>query len=167
MKTWTPWPQQGLPFTLFRMDSRNTPRLQAGMVGFGMIFDETYRPFFEAAASLPLFSPSTGPVSIKLTAAASRTGARAEKYLTDPANRLGSFKNFSGAESVANLLAADIDAVCIATPDDRHFEPARAALKARKHILIEKPSVLTLQDLDELTAIAAQNQVLAKVVYHK
>ena len=30
------------------------------MVGFGMIFDETYRPFFEAAASVPLYSLATG-----------------------------------------------------------------------------------------------------------
>jgi D-galacturonate reductase len=149
------------------MDNRNSPHLQAGMVGLGMIFDETYRPFFEAAASMPLFSPATGPVSVRLAAAASRTGTRAEKYLNDPVSRLGSFKNFSGAEAITELLAADVDAICIATPDDRHFEPAKAALKARKHILIEKPSVLTLQQLDELTLLAAQNQVLAKVVYHK
>ncbi|HEV3384218.1 MAG TPA: Gfo/Idh/MocA family oxidoreductase, partial [Gemmata sp.] len=68
---------------------------------------------------------------------------------------------------VRHLLATDIGAVCIATPDDRHFEPAKAALNARKHLLIEKPSVLTLQQLDELVDLAEKNEVLAKVVYHK
>jgi len=31
------------------MNSQNPrPQLRAGMVGMGMIFDETYRPFFES-----------------------------------------------------------------------------------------------------------------------
>jgi predicted dehydrogenase len=60
-----------------------------------------------------------------------------------------------------------VDAVCIATPDDRHFDAARKALRAGKHVLIEKPSVLRLEELDELDALAHRNGVLAKVVYHK
>jgi len=60
-----------------------------------------------------------------------------------------------------------VDALCVATPDDRHFAPARAALAAGKHVLIEKPSVLTLEELDELDALARGRGVLAKVVYHK
>jgi D-galacturonate reductase len=152
------------------MDNRDAaafPRLRAGMVGLGMIFDDTYRPFFETVASMPLFTPATGPVAVVLAAAASRTGSRAERYLSDPASRLGAFQNFAGSDAVGRLLASDVDAICIATPDDRHFEPAKAALKAKKHVLIEKPSVLTLQQLDELVELASQNQVLAKVVYHK
>src|SRR5262249_44685087 len=43
----------------------------------------------------------------------------------------------------------------------------RKALAAGKHVLIEKPSVLELSQLDELTALAERNQVLARVVYHK
>ena len=62
---------------------------------------------------------------------------------------------------------APVDFVCIATPDNRHFAAARAALEAGKHVLIEKPSVLTLAELDELVAIARRKKVLAKVVYHK
>lgn len=142
-------------------------QLNAGMVGFGMIFDETYRPFFEFVATVPLFAAATGPVTVRLAAAASRTGTRAAKYLTDPGSRLGSFKNFSGPDAVERLLSATVDAVCVATPDDRHFESAKAALTAKKHVLIEKPSVLSIQQLDELTQLAAKNEVLAKVVYHK
>ena len=40
-------------------------------------------------------------------------------------------------------------------------------LAAGVHVLIEKPSVLTLSQLDELTALARKHKVLAKVVYHK
>src|SRR5262245_64076159 len=36
-----------------------------------------------------------------------------------------------------------------------------------RSVIIEKPSVLRLQQLDELVALAQEKNVLAKVVYHK
>jgi predicted dehydrogenase len=137
------------------------------MVGFGMIFDETYRPVFETRAADPLFHTATGPVRVLLSAVASRTGARAARYLaTEPGSRFP-VANFAGPSAVEQLLGAGVDAVCVATPDDRHFAAARTALAAGKHVLIEKPSVLSLSQLDELAALAADRGVLAKVVYHK
>ena len=143
------------------------PVLKAGMVGFGMIFDDTYRPFFEAALSRPLYSPITGPVSVLLTDAASRTGTRATRYLQSAPSTLAACRNHHGPDAVADLLAANPDAVCIATPDNRHYDPALAALRSRKHVLIEKPSVLELAQLDQLVRVAEAQGVLAKVVYHK
>jgi D-galacturonate reductase len=137
------------------------PAVRFGAVGFGMIFDETYRPAFEAVAHA-----DAGPVRVRLAAVASRTGVRAARFLAH-AGSLPAFANFAGPNAVAQLLDSGVDAVCVATPDDRHFEPARAALSAGKHVLIEKPSVLSLAELDELTALAERNGVLAKVVYHK
>src|SRR5436305_1249716 len=101
------------------------PRISAAMVGFGMIFDETYRPFFEAAVRSPLFQAATGPVDISLAAVASRTGARAARYLASSAGRVPPFRNFAGPDATAQLLSSGVDAVCVATPDDRHFEAAR------------------------------------------
>src|SRR5205085_7670880 len=63
--------------------------------------------------------------------------------------------------------SADLDFVCVATPDNRHFDAAKAVLAAGKHLLVEKPSVLSLAELDELDRLARQKNVLAKVVYHK
>jgi predicted dehydrogenase len=40
-------------------------------------------------------------------------------------------------------------------------------LTAGKHLLVEKPSVLSLAELDELDRLARHHRVLAKVVYHK
>jgi predicted dehydrogenase len=137
------------------------------MVGLGMIFDETYRPFFEVVRREPLYSPDTGPVAVALAAAASRTGSRGARYLHAADPPLGRFDNFSGADALARVLAAGVQAVCIATPDDRHFAAARDALSAGKHVLIEKPSVLALSELDDLVALADRHGVLAKVVYHK
>jgi D-galacturonate reductase len=142
-------------------------RLRAGMVGLGMIFDETYRPMFEAVHRDGLFQRATGLVEVGLTAVASRTGSRAERYQRQLANTLPPFRSYSGNDAVSQLVASGVDVVCIATPDDRHFEPARLALAAGKHVLIEKPSVLTLQELDELQRLADANGVLAKIVYHK
>jgi D-galacturonate reductase len=141
--------------------------LRAGMVGMGMIFDETYRPFFEGLHGRGLFGPSFGICEVPLTAVASRTGSRAETYRKAAAGRVADFQSFVEPGSIDQLLAADVDFVCVATPDDRHFAAARAVLLAGKHLLVEKPSVLSLAELDELDRLARERGVLAKVVYHK
>jgi predicted dehydrogenase len=65
------------------------------------------------------------------------------------------------------MLDSGVDFACVATPDDRHFDAAKKVLEAGTHLLVEKPSVLKLAELDELVELARRNQVLAKVVYHK
>ncbi len=137
------------------------------MVGMGMIFDETYRPFFETAHRRPLYDPAFGVCNVPLVAAATRTGSRAEAYRGLAAADGMAFESFHGDRAVDELLRSNVDAVCVATPDDRHFAAAKAALRAGKHVFIEKPSVLHLAELDELDALARENGVLAKVVYHK
>jgi predicted dehydrogenase len=137
------------------------------MVGLGMIFDETYRPFFEQVRRTGLYDRSTGLVEVELAAVASRTGSRAERYRRETGDRIGPFRSFQEPDAVGQLLKHGVDAVCIASPDDRHFPAAKAAIQAGRHVLIEKPSVLRLQELDELIALANRQGVLAKVVYHK
>src|SRR5947208_642446 len=142
-------------------------RIRAGMVGLGMIFDETYAPLFEELRAEDLYRRDTGPVAVDLAAVASLTGKRAESYRRRAGQRIGPFASFHGPDALDQLLAHGVDVVCVATPDDRHFDAARRALEAGKHVLIEKPSVLDLAELDQLTALADSAGVLAKVVYHK
>lgn len=54
------------------------------------------------------------------------------------------------------LVASDrIDAVMVSTtPEPLHYSMAKAALEAGKHVLLEKPMALTLDEADELIAIA-------------
>ena len=137
------------------------------MIGFGMIFDETYRPVFEQQNPVPFLANNHRSFGIQLSAVATRTGARTARYLASENGQRLRFENFFGPNAVTQLLASDVDAVCVATPDDRHFAAASDALRAQKHVLIEKPSVLSLTELDEITRLAAENSVLAKVVYHK
>jgi predicted dehydrogenase len=142
-------------------------RLRGGMVGTGMIFDETYRPFFENAFRDGLYDRRFGVLEVDLAAVASRTGSRAEAYRDVSQGKIGEFTSFVEPDSIGQLLGVDLDFVCVATPDDRHFAAAKAALEAGKHMLVEKPSVLSLAELDELERIARDKGVLAKVVYHK
>ncbi|MCW2852664.1 MAG: oxidoreductase [Nocardioides sp.] len=49
----------------------------------------------------------------------------------------------------------DIDAVMVsATPENLHHPMAKAALEAGKHVLLEKPMALTLDEADELIGLA-------------
>jgi len=48
----------------------------------------------------------------------------------------------------------EIDAVVIATPTASHFELAREALQADKHVLVEKPMTATEREARELCALA-------------
>lgn len=132
-----------------------------------MIFDETYRHVFEKYESVLFRLAWSLPTRLSLAGVATRTGSRADRYRQQAQGDCANFKSFVGGNAVEELIASHVDAVCVATPDDRHFEPARDALRAGKHVLIEKPSVLTLSELDELIALADRNGVLAKVVYHK
>jgi predicted dehydrogenase len=141
--------------------------LRAGMVGMGMIFDETYRPFFEQAHGSGIYDPHFGLCQVELAGVASRTGSRAEAFRKAAGNKISQFASFKEPDSIGQLLKHGVDFVCVATPDDRHFSAAKAALQAGKHVLIEKPSVLSLAELDELDKLACEKNVLAKIVYHK
>jgi len=139
------------------------------MVGMGMIFDETYRPFFERAFREGLHERTFGDIDVKLSAVATRTGKRAAVYREQaiPAGAIDDFDSYDGDDAIERMLNGGVDFACVATPDDRHFEAARAILASGTHLLVEKPSVLSLHQLDELVSLARQQNVLAKVVYHK
>lgn len=143
------------------------PTLRAGMIGMGMIFDETYRPFFERAHREGVYDRRFGDVSVPLVAVASRTGKRAKAYLKAAGDKISRFESFQGDKAIDQMLKAGVDFACVATPDNRHFEASKKILEAGCHLLVEKPSVLSLDELDELVALAKKKQLLAKVVYHK
>jgi predicted dehydrogenase len=53
-----------------------------------------------------------------------------------------------------DLLVAPVDAVVIATPIATHFELARRALEAGKHVLVEKPLAACVAEAEELRRLA-------------
>jgi len=66
--------------------------------------------------------------------------------------------------SAAELCARpDVDAVVIATPVDRHFELGMAALRAGKHVLVEKPMASTSDEASRLIDEAAARRLVLMV----
>ena len=62
-------------------------------------------------------------------------------------------------EDAAALIAdPEVDAIAIATPIFTHYELAKRALEAGKHVLVEKPLTPSVAQAEELAALAAKQQ---------
>lgn len=110
--------------------------LKVGVVGLGRAF----------TIMLPTF---TGDARVQLVAAADPRADARERFT----------KEFGGpAYATADELAADpqVEAVYIATPHQHHADNARAAAAHGKHVLVEKPMALTLEDCQAMNAAARE-----------
>lgn len=58
---------------------------------------------------------------------------------------------------------AELDAVVIATPVAHHFDLARKALEAGKHVLIEKPMARSVEECETLCDLAARRKLTLMV----
>jgi predicted dehydrogenase len=76
----------------------------------------------------------------------------------DPGALQAAAKSVRGLETAGDvgiaLGRADIDAVIVATPAAQHYAQAKAALEAGKHVFVEKPLALTVEQAEELVALA-------------
>jgi len=63
----------------------------------------------------------------------------------------------------AEALLSEADAVSIVTPTTWHYELAMQALGAGKHVFIEKPMTTTLEEADELLALAKKKQLKIQI----
>lgn len=74
-------------------------------------------------------------------------------------------KNYS-----SDLKAVDwfeeIDAVVIGTPPHEHYEIVKAALMAGKHVLVEKPMMMSVKECDELIALAKKKKRIFYVMHN-
>jgi predicted dehydrogenase len=61
------------------------------------------------------------------------------------------------------LNGADLDAVVVATPVRFHYEMAMAALRAGKHVFIEKPMARTEAEAEEIVALAEREGLVVMV----
>lgn len=79
----------------------------------------------------------------KLVACFDTRGPAAEKFATD-------FKCKAYTDLKAMLADPKVSIVTIATPSGAHMEPAVAAAKAGKHVIVEKPLEITLKRCDAI-----------------
>lgn len=120
-------------------------KLRLGLVGLGT----AGRSVAEAARKSPGWSFTAG--------ADVRPEAR-DRYQTQYGIRV-----FESASQLSDWQGVDV--VYVATPNFLHAEHAVAALKARKHVIVEKPMALTLEECDAMIAAAAQNRVMLMVAH--
>ena len=96
-----------------------------------------------------------------LVAFFSRTSARAEELVA----KFGARKAYSDLDA---LLADDeIEAVYIASPQQRHCAETVAAARAGKHVLCEKPMAVTLEECRRMVAACAESGVALAIAYYR
>lgn len=104
--------------------------ITVGVVGIGKIATDQHIPVLRRSAEF------------RLVAAASRH------------HRVDGIANFASLEDMLREAAPDAIAVC--TPPQTHFDQARIALEAGKHVLLEKPPCRSTSELDILERLAAE-----------
>lgn len=65
------------------------------------------------------------------------------------------------------FIQSNIDVVVIATPNHTHFDLARRALLAGKHVVVDKPFTVTAAQARELTALAEQLGLVLSVFHNR
>ena len=124
------------------LDANSVPVLRWGILGAGDIaevFAETIQK----------------NTSQKIVAVASKTPGKGEKF----ANRFGIPKTYTSYEDLVE--DREIDAVYVATLPNTHRSDALLAIRASKHVLIEKPSALRVKDAEFIYSEARKAKVFA------
>jgi scyllo-inositol 2-dehydrogenase (NADP+) len=122
--------------------------IRVGIVGYGF-------------AGRGFHAPLIGRVpGLRVTAVATRSPERWRQAEADLGVR--------AFESLETMLAAgDVDMVVLATPHDVHAVQALAALRAGKHVVIDKPMALTTAEADQLLEARDQAGVLLSVFHNR
>ncbi|MCO6047894.1 Gfo/Idh/MocA family oxidoreductase [Aeoliella sp. ICT_H6.2] len=84
----------------------------------------------------------------------------------ESAQRFAEEVGIKAYDTLEEMLADDqIDAVSIGTPSGAHMEPAVAAAKAGKHVIVEKPLEITLKRCDAVIKACEQNGVKLATIF--
>lgn len=76
---------------------------------------------------------------------------------SDRTKSLAEAHNCKAANSLEDLLAQDFDILNICAPNGNHAEIAMAALKAGKHVLVEKPMALNIEDAEKMIDLSMRH----------
>src|SRR5437016_6619517 len=72
---------------------------------------------------------------------------------------------FSTTKIEELVTRPDIDIVCVTTPSGAHLEPALTAIRAGKHLVIEKPIEITTERVDEMLRAADAKGVKVAAIF--
>ncbi len=74
------------------------------------------------------------------------------------------YRNVELHKNYESILRNDnIDSIAVVTPVSKHFELAKRALEAGKHIIVEKPFTATVREADELIELAEKKGLVILV----
>lgn len=121
-------------------------KIRTGLAAYGMSGRVFHAPFI-----------STNP-HFELTAVTERSKELSREKYPD-ACIVRSFEELIGLEG--------LDLVVINTPDSTHYEYARRALEAGKHVVVEKPFTTTVAEAEELVALAASRGLTLSVYQNR
>lgn len=126
----------------------NTPSspIRVALIGYGYAARTFHAPLIQAVPRL----------SLELVASSRPEHVRAE--LADA--------RIEG-DPMRAVVDRDIDLVVIATPNDTHFLLAQAALRAGKHVVVDKPLTPSLSEARELSAMAEAHGRLLSVFHNR
>lgn len=113
-------------------------RIRTGVVGYGLGGRVFHAPFVSAVPTL------------ELTAIVQRTGNSASD----------AYPQAALLRSVDELLASDVELVCITTPSNTHYTLSKQALLAGKHVVCDKPVTVTSAEAQDLEDTAKAQGVL-------
>jgi len=66
-----------------------------------------------------------------------------------------------------DLLTDDIDVVIICTPNVEHFWMAERAIKNRKHVIVEKPVTVSIEEAEKLKELSTEYNVFLSVYQNR
>ena len=120
--------------------------ISVGLVGYGMSGSVFHAPLIECVPELTLKTVVS----------------------SDAAKVHRTYPNVSVVPTLDLLLTdTDIALVVIATPNEMHYPLAKQALEAGKHVVVDKPFVLSSPQADELIALAHTQHVLLSVFQNR
>ncbi|MEW6356501.1 MAG: Gfo/Idh/MocA family oxidoreductase [Planctomycetota bacterium] len=121
----------------------NAERIRLGLIGAGNLA----RTRAKCAAGTP---------NAELAAVASRTREKAQRF----ADEHGIRAVFADHRE---LIASDVDAVIVATPNDTHYPIVMDALRGGKDVLVEYPMVLHAEQAAEIVRLTEERKAIVEV----
>jgi D-galactose 1-dehydrogenase len=83
------------------------------------------------------------------------------------ASRNASLDGVDAYKDIETMLeSTDMDAVALCMPPQYRYSAAQVALSKGKHVLLEKPPGATVSEVDQLVALAQQNDVSLYATWH-
>ncbi|KAJ7064812.1 NAD(P)-binding protein [Mycena amicta] len=110
-----------------------------------------------------LVKPAQTHPEVVLYAVAARDAKRAEEF----AKEHGFQKSYGGPNGYQDLLDdPEVDVIYNPLPNGFHFEWTMKALKAGKHVLLEKPATNTAMEATAIYALAARKNLIVLEAFH-